>query len=65
MIKTEAIDTKHISRPKGTYTEFEELQWVSNKSIPAVGSEVEVKINGIGGGLNGVFGVLKNCILDQ
>ena len=48
MIKTELVDTKSISRPKGTYTEFEQLQWVTTKPIPAVGSEVEVKINGIG-----------------
>ena len=48
MIKTEVVDTKHISRPTGSYTEFEKLQWVTNKPIPAVGSEVEVKINGIG-----------------
>ena len=48
MIKTELVETKRISRPKGTYTEFEQLQWVANKPLPAVGSEVEVKINGIG-----------------
>lgn len=48
MIKTELVETKSISRPKGTYTEFEQLQWVANKPLPAVGSEVEVKINGIG-----------------
>ena len=48
MIKTELVETKSISRPKGTYTEFEQLQWVCDKSIPAVGSEVNVKINGIG-----------------
>jgi len=48
MIETEVVDTKHISRPTGSYTEFEKLQWVTNKPIPAVGSEVEVKINGIG-----------------
>ena len=48
MIKTEIVETKSISRPKGTYTEFESLQWVANKPLPAVGSEVTVKINGIG-----------------
>ena len=48
MIKAELVETKSISRPKGTYTEFEKLQWVTNKPIPAVGSEVNVKINGIG-----------------
>ena len=48
MIKTELVETKSVSRPKGTYTEFSELQWVANKPLPAVGSEVEVKINGIG-----------------
>ena len=48
MIKTELVETRSISRPKGTYTEFEQLQWVANKPLPAVDSEVEVKINGIG-----------------
>ena len=48
MIETEVVETKSISRPKGTYTEFESLQWVANKPLPAVGSEVTVKINGIG-----------------
>ena len=48
MIKTEVVETKSISRPKGTYTEFERLQWVANKPLPAVGSEVTVKVNGIG-----------------
>ena len=48
MIKTELVETKSISRPKGTYTEFEQLQWVSNKPLPAVGTEVEVKINRVG-----------------
>ena len=48
MIKAEPVETKSISRPKGTYTEFEQLQWVCDKPIPAVGSEVNVKINGIG-----------------
>ena len=48
MMKTELVETKSISRPKGTYTEFGQLQWVANKPIPAVDSEVEVKINGIG-----------------
>ena len=48
MIKTELVETKSISRPKGTYTEFNELQWVANKPLPAVDSEVTVKINGIG-----------------
>lgn len=48
MIKTELVETKCISRPKGTYTEFDELQWVANKPLPAYGSEVTVKVNGIG-----------------
>ena len=48
MIKTETVETKCISRPKGTYTEFESLQWVANKPLPAVDSEVTVKVNGIG-----------------
>ena len=48
MIKTELVETKSISRPKGTYTEFEQLQLVSNKPLPSVGSEVNVAINSIG-----------------
>ena len=48
MIKTELVETRSISRPVGTYTEFEQLQLVSNKPLPSVGSEVTVKINGIG-----------------
>tara|TARA_R110000824_G_scaffold369091_1_gene558513 strand:+ start:579 stop:926 length:348 start_codon:yes stop_codon:yes gene_type:complete len=42
------VETKSASRPVGTYTEFEKLQWITNKPIPAVGSEVNVKINSIG-----------------
>ena len=37
-----------VQQPVSSYTEFEKLQWVTNKPIPAVGSEVNVKINGIG-----------------
>ena len=37
-----------VQQPVSSYTEFEKLQWVSNKPIPAVGSEVNVTINGIG-----------------
>jgi hypothetical protein len=48
IIKTELVETKSVSRPKGTYTEFDELQWVANKPLPSVGSEVTVKVNGIG-----------------
>ena len=48
MIKTELVETRSISRPKGTYTEFDQLQWVANKTLPPVDSEVTVKINGIG-----------------
>jgi len=47
-MKTEKVETKCISRPKGTYTEFDELQWVCNKPLPPVDSEVTVKVNGIG-----------------
>ena len=39
---------KRIEQPVASYTEFERLQWVCNKPVPAVGSEVCVKINGIG-----------------
>jgi hypothetical protein len=44
----EKVETKSVSRPVNTYTELEKLQWITNKPIPAVGSEVTVKINGIG-----------------
>ena len=37
-----------VEQPVNSYTEFEKLQWVCNKPMPAVGSEVNVKINGIG-----------------
>ena len=37
-----------VEQPVSSYTEFEKLKWVSTKPIPAVGSEVNVKINGIG-----------------
>tara|TARA_B100000287_G_C20241761_1_gene626361 strand:- start:250 stop:612 length:363 start_codon:yes stop_codon:yes gene_type:complete len=37
-----------VQQPVSSYTEFEKLQWVSTKPIPAVGSEVNVAINGIG-----------------
>ena len=37
-----------VQQPVSSYTEFEKLAWVSDKAIPAVGSEVDVKINGIG-----------------
>jgi hypothetical protein len=37
-----------VEQPVKSYTEFEKLAWVSTKPIPAVGSEVNVKINGIG-----------------
>jgi len=37
-----------VERSVSSYTEFEKLQWVTTKPIPAVGSEVNVKINGIG-----------------
>ena len=39
---------KKIEQPVNSYTEFEKLAWGSDKPIPAVGSEVNVKINGIG-----------------
>ena len=44
----EKVETKSASRPVNTYTEFEKLGWVSTKPIPVVGSEVNVRINGIG-----------------
>ena len=39
---------KKIEQAIASYTEFEKLQWVSTKPIPAIGSEVNVTINGIG-----------------
>lgn len=39
---------KKVEQPVNSYTEFEKLAWGSDKPIPAVGSEVNVKINGIG-----------------
>ena len=39
---------KKVEQPVNSYTEFEKLAWGSDQSIPAVGSEVNVKINGIG-----------------
>lgn len=39
---------KKIEQPVKSYTEFEKLAWGSDKAIPAVGSEVNVAINGIG-----------------
>ncbi len=37
-----------VEQPVNSYTEFEKLAWASDQTIPAVGSEVDVKINGIG-----------------
>ena len=48
MMKTELVETKSVSRPKETYTEFGQLQWVANKPLPAVGHYVTVKMNSIG-----------------
>lgn len=39
---------KSVSRPTNSYTEFTKLGWMAKKQIPLIGSEVEVKINGIG-----------------
>lgn len=39
---------KKVEQPVNSYTEFEKLAWGSDQTIPAVGSEVDVKINGIG-----------------
>ena len=38
----------NVEQPAASYIELEKLQWVSTKPIPAVGSEVNVTINGIG-----------------
>tara|TARA_Y100000766_G_C18607594_1_gene459740 strand:- start:47 stop:376 length:330 start_codon:yes stop_codon:yes gene_type:complete len=37
-----------IEQPLKSYTEFEQLAWVSKMPIPKVGDEVNVTINGIG-----------------
>ena len=37
-----------VEQPVSSYTEFHKLAWGSDQPIPAVGSEVNVKINGIG-----------------
>ena len=39
---------KSVSRPTNSYTEFSKLGWMAKKQIPLIGSEVNVKINGIG-----------------
>tara|TARA_E500000178_G_C16329479_1_gene448344 strand:- start:147 stop:425 length:279 start_codon:yes stop_codon:yes gene_type:complete len=37
-----------VQQPVNSYTEFEELQWSSDKPIPKVGTEINVPMNGIG-----------------
>ena len=37
-----------VEQPVNSYTEFEKLAWVSTKAIPAIGTKLNVKINGIG-----------------
>ena len=37
-----------VEQPVSSYTEFEKLAWISTKAIPAIGSKLNVKINGIG-----------------
>lgn len=37
-----------VEQPVSSYTEFEKLAWVSTKAIPAIGTKLNVKINGIG-----------------
>ena len=37
-----------IKQTVSSYTEFEELQWSSDKPIPPVGTEIDVPMNGIG-----------------
>lgn len=39
---------KKVEQSVNSYTEFEKLAWGSDQPIPVVGSEVNVKINGIG-----------------
>jgi|TARA_B110000495_G_scaffold170054_1_gene157659 hypothetical protein len=47
-VEVEEVTQKSVERPMDTYTEFTKLGWISTKQIPKVGSEVNVKINGIG-----------------
>ena len=37
-----------VKQPVSSYTEFEELQWSSDKPLPKVGDEVYVCMNSIG-----------------
>ena len=37
-----------MSNAKQKYVEFDKLTWVSTKQIPYIGTDVNVKINGIG-----------------
>ena len=37
-----------VKQPVSSYTEFEELQWSSDKPIPPVGTEIDVPMNNIG-----------------
>lgn len=37
-----------IEQPVNSYTEFEQLAWVSTYAIPKIGTKLNVKINGIG-----------------
>lgn len=39
---------KKVEQPVNSYTEFDELKWVSKEPIPPVGDFVNVTINGIG-----------------
>ena len=37
-----------VQQPISSYTEFEALQWSSDKPIPPVGTEIDVPMNNIG-----------------
>ena len=37
-----------VEQPVNSYTEFEKLAWICDKAIPAIGTKLNVKINGIG-----------------
>ena len=39
---------ERIKQPVGSYTEFEKLNWISNKPFPQVGDKINVKVNSIG-----------------
>lgn len=51
-----------VEQPVSSYTEFEELKWVSDKPLPKVGDEVSVQINSIGRSVVLKYFVEHGCI---